>query len=258
MIACPKCGFDNELGRIFCHQCGTKLDLNQVKPPSQGGPKIRRRRKWTPGSIVTRIVEVIVLAGLVWVIFLMSQVPDVKPIKSTNADLLGADNKRLELDQLVIHEKPGTIEVTEAELNAFIGSLSFGKPKGAGLEFVPASFQTKLDNGTVELIYVGDIKIGTAFTKRLYLNFTGVPVVEEHYFEFRPVAAYVGQLPIHPRLLDVTSFIQNAFGRILIKLDHERELLEKLNSITVKSGKAVLTYQPPQPAAGTSGKASAR
>jgi len=258
MLKCGKCGFNNELGRIFCHQCGTKLDLNEIKPPSQGGPKIRRRRAWKTSAIVTRVFEVVVFALLAWAIYLMSQVPEVKPIKPTNADLLGADNKRLELDQLVLREKPVSLEVTEAELNAFIGSIAFDKPKGASLEVVPKRFQTRLNDGVVELIFLGDLNVGPSFSKKLYLNLTGVQVVEDNYFEFRPVAAYIGQLPIHPTLLQATSFVQNSFARILIKLNHERELLDKLSSISVTRGKAVLHYEPtPQPAS-ASGKPSAR
>ena len=41
---CPKCNYDNELGRIFCHSCGAKLDLTKIKPPTEGA-KMRRRMK---------------------------------------------------------------------------------------------------------------------------------------------------------------------------------------------------------------------
>jgi hypothetical protein len=182
-------------------------------------------------------------------------VPDVRPIRPTNAELLAADNKRLELDEMVLRQRPASLEVAESEFNTFIGSLGFNKPKGTGVEVVPISLQAKLDDGVVELIYLGEIRIGTAFSKRFYLNYTGVPVVEDNYFEFRPVAAHIGQFPIHRKLLEITSFIQNAFARLLGKFSHERDLLDKLSSISVTQKKAVLNYKPPEQPVATGSKA---
>ena len=51
MIECPKCHFSNELGRIFCHQCGSKLDLTKVKAPSEGA-RVRRRMAMSVGRAV--------------------------------------------------------------------------------------------------------------------------------------------------------------------------------------------------------------
>jgi hypothetical protein len=258
MIACPKCGFDNELGRIFCHQCGTKLDLNAVKPPGQGGPKIRRRgRRWTPGRIARRALELVVIALVVWAVYLMCQVPAVHPIKPTNADLLAADNKRLKLDDMVLRQRSASLEITESELNTFIGSLSFKKPKNTGVEVVPITIQAKLDDGVVRLICLRELRIGTAFSKKFYIEYAGVPVVEDNFFELQPVAAYIGQFPIQPKLLQITSFIQNSFTRLLIGFSHERDLLDKLSSISVAQGKAVLNYKPPEQPAASSGRAAA-
>ena len=32
MIKCEECGHDNELGAIFCRECGAKLDIDNIKP----------------------------------------------------------------------------------------------------------------------------------------------------------------------------------------------------------------------------------
>jgi len=246
MLTCPKCGFDNELGRIFCHQCGAKLDLDQIKSPAQGGPKIRRRGAWTWRRVARRALDVAVIAFLVWVIYLLCQVPEVRPFKPTNADLLAADNKRLQLDEIMLQQKPAFLEVSEEELNTFIGSLGFNKPRGTGFEVVPVTLRTKLDDGVVELIFVGEVRIGSAFSKKIYVSYTGAPVIDDGQFEFRPVSACVGRMPIHPRLLQTTGLIQDSFARLLDKFDHERDLLDKLNSISVKPGKVVLSYRPPE------------
>jgi hypothetical protein len=32
LIKCPKCGFENQLGGIFCRNCGEKLDIERIRP----------------------------------------------------------------------------------------------------------------------------------------------------------------------------------------------------------------------------------
>lgn len=32
MIKCQKCGFENQMGSIFCRECGEKLDMDAIDP----------------------------------------------------------------------------------------------------------------------------------------------------------------------------------------------------------------------------------
>ena len=62
MLICPKCGNDNELGRIFCHQCGDRLDLSSIKPPSVAE---RKRRLFRAEAIrSTRFLINLVILGV--------------------------------------------------------------------------------------------------------------------------------------------------------------------------------------------------
>ena len=244
MLSCPKCGFDNELGRIFCHQCGNKLDLNQIKAPTEGA-KLRRRVAGRAQRIVRISIELIITCALALGIWMMCVVPEVKRVVPTNAELIGADNKRLELSKLVDGNKPGSVEVTEGELNAFLNSLGFDRPKGAGLEVVPLTVRSDFADGSIKITFHGEIHFGDFAKKELYLAMSGVPTADGNYFEFKPTGGWIGTLPIHPKLLELTDLFQNYFGRVFGRLDEDRRALYKLTSITVTPQKAVLTYQPP-------------
>ena len=104
MLECPKCHFNNELGRIFCHQCGNKLDLDKIKPPSKA---TRVRRRVTRGALhALRVtIELAVVGVLVLGIALMCMVPNIQPVEPTNAELVAADTKRMDLDRLVRDRK---------------------------------------------------------------------------------------------------------------------------------------------------------
>jgi hypothetical protein len=244
MLKCNKCGFDNELGRIFCHQCGSKLDLNQIKPPSRGGPQIRRKGKMTPARFARIIIELIFLLAVLWAIYLACQVPELRAFQPTNAQLLAADDKRLVLEQMVQQGRAASVEVTAAELNAFVSSMSFEKSKGAGMEVVPLTLRADLGEGTVELNFLGELRAGDAVRKKLSITYTGVPTVEDGAFEFEPVSAYVGELPIHPILLQTTPLVQDVFERLFSHLDNERSVLDQLSSIEVHHDRVVFTYKP--------------
>src|SRR5580704_13545867 len=109
MVICSKCGYDNELGRIFCHSCGAKLNLSEIKSPSQGGKSLAKKSAGTPaGRIVKRAINVVILVAIIAVFYLAAQVPPVRPISTANEDLNSADKKRMELDDLATQKQPQT------------------------------------------------------------------------------------------------------------------------------------------------------
>jgi len=233
MLQCPKCSFDNELGRIFCHSCGAKLDLSQIKPPTEGA-KMRRRVKRGVARTIRITIELVIVAVLVIGIALICLTPQVKPFEATKADLLGADNKHSELDKLVTSRKVGKVVITEGELNTFLNSLSFDKPTGNGIEVTPAALRATLKDGAVMVEFVGDIHFWTAFDKSLYLAYDCTPVIRDGQCQFLPNGGWLGKLPLHPKLLVATPFVDNYFGRLFGNLkDDKKNLLDPLTKITV-------------------------
>jgi hypothetical protein len=97
----------------------------------------------------------------------------------------------------------------------------------------------------MKISYVGEIRLGDALHKQVYLAMSGTPVVEDGGLEFKPTGAWIGNLPVHPKLVQNTDLFQRYFGKLFGKFDAEKQALEKLSSITVVPGKTVLNYQPP-------------
>ena len=241
MIVCSKCGYDNELGRIFCHSCGAKLDLSEMKAPSQGGPKLKKRSN-SGSKLLGRTVGIVILLALIAVIYLAAQVPSVRPISTTDLDARSAEKKRFDLDQIKARTTPQQISVTEAELNAFIDTLGFKKGKGKGTLVTPANLQLELGDGVVKADFVGKLSVGTVFTKGLYLSLTGTPTIEDGHFVFKPVAGAVGALPVHPWIIEQTGFLENYFQQLFAS---QKQVFDSLKSISVTPQEAVLKYEPP-------------
>jgi len=232
MLICPKCGNDNELGRIFCHQCGDRLDLSSIKPPSVAE---RKRRLFKAEAIrSTRfLVNLVILGVLILAVALICLTPPVVPIQSSNTDLVASDTKRMELDRLGKGKKGGQVMVTEAQLNAFFNQRPFRKATGAGIELTPVALRIHLNESRVQMEFLGTTHFGSYFEKKLYLAYEGQPTVQDGKFDFKPTGGWIGKLPIHPLLLRITSFFESRFGRMFNEFSSEKELLDTLTAIDV-------------------------
>jgi hypothetical protein len=243
MIQCPKCSFDNELGRIFCHQCGAKLELDKIKAPTEGA-KLRRRVAGGARKTIQTVIELIVALAVIAAVVSVWLVPEVPELKPTNADLVGSDVKKVKLERLVVSDTPGSLEITEGELNTYVNSLGFDKPKGAWLELVPVTLRIEFHDGGVRVIYLGELHLGDYVHKQIYLSLTGTPSIRDGSFDFDTTGGWIGKLPLHPKLLQATGWPQSYFGRFFDKFEAEQAALDKLSSVTVTPGKVLLTYQP--------------
>ena len=67
-IKCSKCGFENQMGAIFCRQCGEKINMDEISPESlekgkskeNAGKAAAKSVRWT-----VRILILLILVGLV-------------------------------------------------------------------------------------------------------------------------------------------------------------------------------------------------
>ena len=244
MVICSKCGYDNELGRIFCHSCGAKLNLSEIKAPGQGGKDLTRKKKAAKGRRLRQIVNLVIGVAIVTAVVLALQVPALRPISTSSDDSTSADEKRFELDGLTLQKTPRTIAVSEGELNAFIDTLSLQKSEAKGPSVSVSKLQVELGDGFVTAILISRIHLGGSFEKQFCCSYTGVPATEGGHFVFKPVGGFVGTLPIHPWILEKTGLFDHCYGRLFVNLGQEKQVLGLLTSISVTPKHVLLKYQP--------------
>ena len=244
MVICSKCGYDNELGRIFCHSCGAKLNLSEIKAPGQGGKDLTKKKKGGKGKTLGRVVQVVVVALIITVVFLALQVPTLRPISTSSEDLTSIDKKRFELDGLNLQRSPLTISISEIELNAFIDTIVLQKREVKGLSVIPSKVQIELGDGFLTAIYISKLHLGGAFEKQLYFTYSGVPTMEGGHLVFKPTAGAMGSLAIPPFILEKTGLFNHLYAGLFGNLGQEKQMLDALSSITVTPKEVLLTYQP--------------
>ena len=65
LLKCNECGNENQLGAIFCRECGTKLDVEKMRP------KVESKVEKNIAGLVKNIIAIVVLLTLAIVIGLM-------------------------------------------------------------------------------------------------------------------------------------------------------------------------------------------
>ena len=73
MFKCQKCGFENQMGSIFCRECGEKLDMNAIDPnklqKDVDKEKLIKKTKKRIKSAISAGIFLLVLAAFLGVIF---------------------------------------------------------------------------------------------------------------------------------------------------------------------------------------------
>jgi hypothetical protein len=130
-LTCKECGYNNEPERVYCHNCGAKLDRSVLPKEEQirrePPEKARRRimRMTNPGSnpvkdAILTAIKTIVYAVIVAAIVLMALEPDGVPPKKGN---LSSRMVSSDLMELVRTPQPRSTTFTQAELNYFLGNV---------------------------------------------------------------------------------------------------------------------------------------
>ncbi len=198
MIVCSQCGFENQVGHIFCSQCRAKLDLRQLSEQDMLKMKTPPGRKWRRVALA--------LLGLLGVALVLACIP------STLATALG---DKVELQQarrkLALLEK-GTAAppqcFTEAEVNACLAAdLKSLRQSGA---FKLSSLRVQLKPSAV-IVWARmtwdpppaeGIKMGSLAAT---YGITGVPLFGEQGFRFIVARGRLGHLPLPGPLSCVTE-----------------------------------------------------
>lgn len=128
MIKCSKCGYENNVGRVFCDQCGTKLDVKKLSSEELAA---RMRTNWLV-AYWPWIVTPLLLALLVMVV--MALIPHTGEIGQKGTRLGG---RRIEaaVQEVLDLEPRGVARVTfdEKDVN---GYFEFFKAEKLGVKLV--------------------------------------------------------------------------------------------------------------------------
>ena len=210
-LLCPECRHENEAERIYCHDCGARLDrdgLLKEKPDEKASAQQAQRhlkKMFSPNRgrgkrIATQLFKVIVGAVCLAAVVVMLLPPDLPPAPKSydfapmiNMDLVSALSSR----------QPPTLVYNEQQVNSYLAAAVRRKDSPAHAGFLPIQrlfvqlqedqcwvhterriFQFSLYAGSAYRVTIGDGKIAAVSS-----------------------AGYIGRMPIHPSLMRYSDIV---------------------------------------------------
>ncbi len=237
-LTCGQCGYANEPERVYCHNCGSKLDRSllpkvEEKTKEESSDEARKRvskmtnpsatslgrELWTFGKVIGSALAVSALV-------LMAREPDAVP--STKMDMLPRMVSS-EIQDVLAAPQPRTIGFAEPEVNAHL--LKTVKAK----EGVVPGVQFK----RMFVNFLGDnvLRVSTEQSLWGYSVYSGMMFrvgVVDGKFRADCVGGNFGRLRVHPLIMNSVDF---AFQKLWANLKRERDQMDRMQSVLVDKGR---------------------
>jgi hypothetical protein len=240
-LTCSGCGYANEPERVYCHNCGSKLDRSLLPREDEGKKKEslektrkRVRRMTNPGeggvarevkAFFKTIIWAAVVAALILFVLPPSEVPEKNPTALPTRILSS------ELTDAVESPQPRSLQLSEADVNAHL-KQSLKKATGGlpGVKFERAfvKFDPNVCRITMEQSLWG---------YSLYSGSSYSLAVQNDKLVATTVGGHFGRLAVHPKLMEYADF---ALKKLWDALKREREQMDKLRDIRISKGQIIL------------------
>ena len=237
-LTCSQCSFANEAERVYCHNCGAKLDrslLPKAEEADRGSAAKTRKRvqKMTnPGGMnvmteVKALGKVLASSALVALIIGFIREPDgVPPAKAEDLSLRMIGS---ELSEAAESPQPRTLIFTQAEANSYLRTAL--KSKGGavipGAKFERAFVKFERENVTAGLVQ-------SLFGRPLHTGARYRIGIKEGKFFADSTGGNFGRVAIHPLLMKYASV---AFSPLWTALKREKDQVEAMQNVVVDKEK---------------------
>ena len=234
-IVCGECRHENEAERIYCHNCGERLDRSMAaaqKPMVDPTETHRRLQKMLgpPSRVrhnffaVGKLVLAAVAAAALVEMALPPELPAPTKIVSPQIDL-DLENAHLRLSPL---------EYSQDQINAYLTYRLISKKAALTYPFLTfvratASFREGACTIAMERSLFG-YSIFSRTSHRVETNAGKIAATN--------VGGWIGRLPIHPVIMQFGDII---FADLWSALDRERKLIGKMGAVNFHESSVTIT-----------------
>ncbi len=224
-IVCGECRHENEAERIYCHNCGERLDRSAAaarKPMVDPTETHRRLQKMLgPPSRVRHnffAVSKLVLAAVAAAALVEMALPPELPAPTKIV------SPQIDLDLENAHLRPSPLEYSQDQINAYLTYRLISKKTALTHPFLTfvratASFREGACTITMERSLFG-YSIFSRTSHRVETNAGKIAATN--------VGGWIGRLPIHPVVMQFGDII---FADLWSALDRERKLIGKMGAV---------------------------
>lgn len=242
-LICPECRRENEAERIYCHDCGARLDrtaLAKVAPKGEDAKETHRRLRslLDPQRAKMRLmffkVSKLVLGAFATAALVQMLLPPDLPPRAKSGEFPPQIN--LDIENAAMNHNAPPLRYTDAQVNAYLGSALKSKQAALSklLQFERAvvNFDENVCRITAERSLFG------------FSVFTGTSAkvtLENGTLKASNNGGTIGRLPVHPLLMQYADPI---FSDLWAALERERKAVSKMSAIEFHPQAVVLIPKP--------------
>lgn len=229
-LVCPECQRQNEPERIYCHDCGARLDrsaLAKVAPKQEDPKQTQRRLKQLldPGRLKMRLLffkisKLILGACALAVLIEMLRPPVGLPERVKNLEL---QQITLDLENATTSHSATPLQYTAEQVNAYL--VNVARTKNAALskylQFERAL--VKFDEGVCRITVERSL-FGFSVFHAISYNVT----LRNGTFATSTNGGSIGRMPVHPMIMESGGIF---FSDLWTALDREKKLVAKMDAI---------------------------
>ncbi len=234
-LLCKQCNFENEPERVYCHNCGAKLDRSLLPPEAtkREDPVVvqdRVRKMIKPRGVpawhkVKNLLASVLIGAVLAAMVVIAKAPDGVPTLSKEAVM---DAPTI-TDDLEATEQQGgahALRYSDDQVNAFLQSSVRNKDTEATVKFVRAYVHFR--DGFCEITTEESI-----FGLSLYATTVRKVAVQNGAIVTQPLGGSFGRLSLPAKLM---QYLENTFAPLWKVLDHDRKLVSQLQAINFHKG----------------------
>ncbi|HEV3408921.1 MAG TPA: zinc ribbon domain-containing protein [Chthoniobacterales bacterium] len=234
-LVCPECRHENESERIYCHECGARLDrsaLTKAKLKEEDPTETHRRVKtmFNPAGAKLRqrfflTSKVVLVAVAAAAVVQMLRPPDMGQVPG-KSDALFAPPINMDLETATADPRVGPLRYSEEQVNAFLAYALKSKQSTLskyGLKFERAV--VALGEGTCRVTLARSLYGFPLYTTAIYNV-----ALRDGKLSLTNQGGQVGRLPVHPMAMKYGDVLFADFGAAL---ERERKNVVKLAGLEV-------------------------
>ena len=232
VVICPKCGSRNPPGRMYCMQCGGKIEMEMAET--------RAEKPWIGKAVSALGRAVRAAATILLLLAIVQMMRPVAPAGSTgNAQDVQRLRQKLSLFKgAVMDGKASSQRLSEVELNAYLTDLLARSATPDAMDSL--RYRLLKVNLAVEPAAVVVVLRASLGPVPLSYEVTGAPRVDGKRFAFAPTAARFGHLPLPGPLRGwMAGRVYGVFSQML----DERSLLDQAEGLELAQGEVTLVQR---------------
>ena len=244
-LICSECRHENEAERIYCHNCGARLnrsELAAVTAKSEEAKTLETRarlqrmmdnRGVKARQLTLNIAKLILASCAAAALIQMALAPDLPAAPEKELDL--GPQIGLDLENAFLQRRGTQIIYREDQVNNYLSNV-FKRKKVSFLDRPMLEFRrgvAQFGEGNVRMTLERSLLGWSIYTSGSYR-----PSVESGKIVAATEGGAIGRLPIHPQLMRFADFIVSDAWKAL---EQDRKQVEKLAAIEFHPQTVVLT-----------------